>query len=127
MAIGFPAQVNTVIEFRPFTPSAFLGLSLYIALKLGWEIEDIGQNYVTVFPKAPVFSWGDVFTIEVTSYSAVINSRCAKMMQLFDFGSNQLNIDVFIEEYMLLKDTVSVAEMERRFEKAKAAWGNKNS
>lgn len=115
-------QTSQIIGLLGFTPDAFLGLCIYIVIKQGWKIEDIGTNYIEGYKKGPFLSWGEFITIEVKDVLVEVRSHCHRIIQFLNIAEGKENIDSFITEYEELRDNVKMEVLEARFAKAKTEW-----
>lgn len=105
MAFGFPARFK---ESRTFSLAED---ELFAAVKsafenIGWlayEIRHGGKEIHKWLHNSPM-TWGEEFTVKVLPGGLIeVESRCTSggwrgMSQIFDFGANRKNVDVFFAQ-----------------------------
>jgi hypothetical protein len=100
MAFGFPASYTNTVDLTGSRQDAREAVRAVLDL-LGWPyVEQHADRFVATVPMSGS-SWGETVTITLESPAvARVNSAC-RFLQLFDWGKNKRNVDVFIERFSL--------------------------
>ena len=97
MAIGLPAGFSAQIDTDIPRDAAILAAEYAFEL-LGWKL--ISADGAKLIAKVPgsVSSWGERIQVEISSLGRLdISSRCVSPLQLFDWGKNRRNVELFTE------------------------------
>ncbi len=97
MAFGFPSALySTEVELgvdRKATREAIRAT----LLSIGWLFENPHPDiYVAKIPLSGL-SWGETLTIRFLENGTLeVESRCSRFLQLFDWGKNKKNVEIFL-------------------------------
>jgi hypothetical protein len=96
MAFGFPAYVEDVIEVDLPRPESRRAVERTLE-SLGWRYDTGPKNSLVARVGVSPWSRGQQVHIKVGPKGEVfIRSRCAVTTQWYDWGTNQQNVDKFI-------------------------------
>jgi hypothetical protein len=98
MSFGFPAYHTE--RFTVYASQTDLGEAVFEALEtLRWAIQEDSGDRISASVCSSFRSWGERITIKFhRDGSLSITSRCALPTQCFDWGKNQANVTILIEE-----------------------------
>ena len=65
------------------------------AMQMGWTVvKDVDEEF-KIRTGFTWWTWGELITISQTGSETKIESRCSPNVQLFDWGKNQGNVNMF--------------------------------
>jgi hypothetical protein len=101
---GFPPSATAKARFPEHAPEDIIRVAERILYDLGWHINAVDEDRISVRTGTGIWFFGDEMTVDVSPRGNVtIHSRCIWPTQIIDFGRNDQNVERFLErlEYKL--------------------------
>jgi hypothetical protein len=95
---GFPPTATAKVRFPEHAPEDIIRLAERILDDLGWHINSVEEDRISVRTGSGIWIFGDQMTVDVSQRGTVtVHSRCIWPTQIIDFGRNDQNVERFLE------------------------------
>jgi rhomboid protease GluP len=118
MAFGFSPKHIEHLATDGLTEEQFIVIALEAVKKLNWNVSYTSRTGIIAYTKFSMSSYSEEVKITVSDSTATLKSECTGS-QLIDWGKNKRNIEKFISVYNELKASLSVTELDEKFEELK--------
>jgi hypothetical protein len=104
MALGFPPRFKQSRVY-PLQETELIALTKSALNALGWSYEVQSETEIHARPASSPLTWGEELTLMIGPGGTIqAESRCAgARFQVFDFGKNRQNVELFFKRLEQLK------------------------
>ena len=95
---GFPPSATGEARFPEHTRADVIRVAERILDDLGWHINFVDEDRISVRTGSGIWVFGDEMTVDVSQRGTVtVYSKCIWPTQLIDFGRNDQNVERFLD------------------------------
>jgi hypothetical protein len=98
---GFPPSATAEVRFPEHSRADIIRVSERILDDLGWHIDFVDEDRISVRTATGLWFFGDRLTVDVTTRGTVtVHSQCIWPTQIIDFGRNDHHVERFLDRLM---------------------------
>ncbi|PKQ69029.1 hypothetical protein BZG01_01610 [Labilibaculum manganireducens] len=106
MAFGFPPKHKEIFQLDNIDKEHYLLFAIETAKQLNWDVSFINESGFVAYTNFSMVSWSEEVNITIEEKSVTIKSACTSI-QIFDWGKNKKNINLFVSKFEEVKNTMS--------------------